>query len=59
MGIGLLGISYAVCALIPGVFISEKMFDPKAIEDAHAADASEAAAGDAPAFAMHRSGTMR
>lgn len=32
LGIGLLGISYAVCALIPGLFITEKMFDPKAIE---------------------------
>jgi AAHS family cis,cis-muconate transporter-like MFS transporter len=32
LGIGLLGISYAVCALVPGLFISEKMFDPKAVE---------------------------
>jgi AAHS family cis,cis-muconate transporter-like MFS transporter len=32
LGIGLLGISYAVCALVPGVFIKEKMFDPKAVE---------------------------
>jgi AAHS family cis,cis-muconate transporter-like MFS transporter len=32
LGIGLLGISYAVCALIPGLFIREKMFDPKAVE---------------------------
>jgi MFS transporter, AAHS family, cis,cis-muconate transporter len=31
-GIGLLGISYALCALIPGIFIREKMFDPQAIE---------------------------
>lgn len=31
-GIGLLGISYAVCALVPGLFIREKMFDPKAVE---------------------------
>ena len=31
-GIGLLGISYAVCALVPGLFIPEKMFDPKAVE---------------------------
>ena len=29
LGIGLLGISYAVCALVPGVFIREKMFDPQ------------------------------
>ena len=32
LGIGLLGISYAVCALVPGLFIREKMFDPKAVE---------------------------
>ena len=30
LGIGLLGISYAVCALVPGLFIREKMFDPQA-----------------------------
>ena len=34
VGIGLLGISYAVCALIPGFFIREKMFDPRATEAA-------------------------
>jgi AAHS family cis,cis-muconate transporter-like MFS transporter len=34
LGIGLLGISYAVCALIPGVFIKELMFDTKAVEQA-------------------------
>ena len=28
LGIGLLGIAYAVCALVPGLFIREKMFDP-------------------------------
>jgi AAHS family cis,cis-muconate transporter-like MFS transporter len=32
LGIALLGVSYAVCALIPGVFIREKMFDPTAVE---------------------------
>jgi AAHS family cis,cis-muconate transporter-like MFS transporter len=31
-GIALLGLSYAVCAIIPGTWIAEKMFDPKAIE---------------------------
>lgn len=30
-GIGLLGISYAICGLIPGLFIREKMYDPKAV----------------------------
>ena len=34
LGIGLLGISYAVCALAPGLFIREKMFDPTAVESA-------------------------
>jgi MFS transporter, AAHS family, cis,cis-muconate transporter len=29
LGIALLGISYALCALVPGVFIPEKMFDPR------------------------------
>jgi AAHS family cis,cis-muconate transporter-like MFS transporter len=33
VGIGLLGISYAICALIPGAFIREKMFDPNAVEE--------------------------
>ena len=37
LGIGLLGISYAVCALVPGLFIKERMFDPKAVEEATAA----------------------
>jgi MFS transporter, AAHS family, cis,cis-muconate transporter len=30
-GIALLGISYAVCALVPGLFIQERMFDPQAV----------------------------
>jgi AAHS family cis,cis-muconate transporter-like MFS transporter len=30
-GIALLGISYLVCALVPGLFIREKMFDPQAV----------------------------
>jgi len=37
LGIGLLGISYAVCALLPGVFIPEKMFDTQAVVEASAA----------------------
>ena len=32
LGLALLGFSYAVCALLPGLFIPEKMFDPKAVE---------------------------
>jgi AAHS family cis,cis-muconate transporter-like MFS transporter len=32
LGIGMLGISYAICALVPGLFIGEKMYDPKAVE---------------------------
>ena len=31
-GIGLLGVAYAVCALIPGLFIKERLFDPKAVD---------------------------
>jgi len=36
LGIGLLGISYATCALIPGLLIKEKMFDPNAVAEAPA-----------------------
>jgi AAHS family cis,cis-muconate transporter-like MFS transporter len=32
LGIGLLGIAYALCALIPGLFIKEMMFDTKAVD---------------------------
>ena len=31
-GIGLLGVAYAICALIPGLFIKERLFDPKAVD---------------------------
>jgi AAHS family cis,cis-muconate transporter-like MFS transporter len=31
-GIALLGVAYAVCALIPGLFIKERQFDPKAVD---------------------------
>ena len=31
LGIALLGIAYALCALVPGMFIREKMFDPQAV----------------------------
>lgn len=30
-GIALLGISYTLCGLIPGIFIPQKMYDPKAV----------------------------
>jgi AAHS family cis,cis-muconate transporter-like MFS transporter len=40
LGIGLLGISYAACALIPGLFIKEKQFDPSAVESAPASSLS-------------------
>jgi AAHS family cis,cis-muconate transporter-like MFS transporter len=36
-GIGLLGVAYALCALIPGLFIKEKMFDPRAVPESPAA----------------------
>jgi AAHS family cis,cis-muconate transporter-like MFS transporter len=32
LGIALLGFSYAVCALVPGFFVRERMFDPKGVE---------------------------
>lgn len=31
-GIGALGIAYAICALIPGLFIREKAYDPSRVE---------------------------
>ena len=34
LGIGLLGVSYAICALIPGLFIKERQYDPKAVDAA-------------------------
>lgn len=37
LGIGLLGIAYAVCALLPALFIEEKMYDPKSVEQLSAA----------------------
>jgi AAHS family cis,cis-muconate transporter-like MFS transporter len=33
-GIALLGISYLICGLIPPIFIREKIFDPKSVEEA-------------------------
>ena len=44
LGIGLLGIAYAVCALIPGFAIRERMFDPMAVGAAAAATRSRAGA---------------
>jgi AAHS family cis,cis-muconate transporter-like MFS transporter len=34
VGIGLLGVAYAVCALVPGVFVHEQMYDPSAVQEA-------------------------
>lgn len=33
LGLGLLGVSYLVCALLPGFFIPERQFDPNAVRD--------------------------
>jgi AAHS family cis,cis-muconate transporter-like MFS transporter len=51
-GIGLLGVAYAVCAIIPGLFIKERLYDPKA-GDAHVLPERERtlAAGTAAAVA--------
>ena len=43
-GIALLGISYLVCALVPGLFIREKMFDPQAVPSPVAFDTAVRAA---------------
>ena len=32
-GLGLLGIAYLICGLIPPIFIREKIFDPKSVEE--------------------------
>ena len=42
LGIALLGFAYAVCALVPGLFVREKMFDPIAVESPSRADAVSA-----------------
>lgn len=42
VGIGLLGISYAICAIVPGIFIKEKMFDTKAVEQVSVRDSQVA-----------------
>jgi AAHS family cis,cis-muconate transporter-like MFS transporter len=40
LGIGFLAISYLICALIPGFFIREKMYDPESVEQAAVAAAT-------------------
>ncbi len=45
LGIALLGIAYALCALVPGMFIPEKMFDPRAVASPAATTAGRLAAG--------------
>jgi AAHS family cis,cis-muconate transporter-like MFS transporter len=36
-GLSLLGIAYAICAVIPGIFIPDKMYDPKVVAPESAA----------------------
>jgi AAHS family cis,cis-muconate transporter-like MFS transporter len=50
-GIALLGVAYAACALVPGMFIREKMFDPNAIEPQTSSSAPDLAATPAVARA--------
>ncbi|HEY5056746.1 MAG TPA: MFS transporter [Acidobacteriaceae bacterium] len=45
LGIALLGISYGVSALVPGLFIREKMFDPGAVEQPESAAGTSQALG--------------
>jgi MFS transporter, AAHS family, cis,cis-muconate transporter len=54
-GIALLGVSYAICALVPGLFIAEKLFDPTAVDEAPAT-ASRTAPSGAPARAAANNG---
>lgn len=43
-GIALLGIAYAICALVPGLFIPEKVYDPSGIEDENKLSSNRASA---------------
>ena len=38
LGLALLGIAYAITAVIPGIFIKDKLYDPNALHDATAAE---------------------
>jgi AAHS family cis,cis-muconate transporter-like MFS transporter len=49
LGIALLGISYAICALVPGLFIPEQMFDPQAVTFPLLSGASVSASRETPA----------
>jgi AAHS family cis,cis-muconate transporter-like MFS transporter len=56
-GIGLLGVSYAICALVPGFFIRERLYDPQAVASPAAAEASAGAvAAKSPQHAPHTQG---
>jgi MFS transporter, AAHS family, cis,cis-muconate transporter len=52
LGIALLGISYGVAALVPGLFIREKMFDPTAVGPVRVSCHAEDAGGDAIAVSL-------
>jgi AAHS family cis,cis-muconate transporter-like MFS transporter len=47
-GLGLLGISYAVCAFIPGMFIPEKMYNPNEMDSSPADRVEPSTAGAVP-----------
>lgn len=52
LGIALLGISYAICGMVPGLFVPERMYDPKST-DGGAIDAEPStspSAGKLPAL---------
>jgi AAHS family cis,cis-muconate transporter-like MFS transporter len=46
-GIGLLAVAYAICAIVPGLFIKERLYDPMAT-DSHAVAAPPVAASGSP-----------
>jgi AAHS family cis,cis-muconate transporter-like MFS transporter len=56
-GIGLLGVAYAICALIPGLFIKEQLFDPKAVDAPAGATPPAPASNPVPARATTSSAT--
>jgi len=47
LGIALLGISYAICAVVPRLWIPEKMFDPESAVSRSASKISQGARGEA------------
>jgi len=46
LGLALLGIAYAICGIVPGLFIRNKMYDPTAVEEISAAPVATGSFGE-------------